>query len=321
MIENLRPMNLGGILDRGVQIFRARYQLFFGLAFIPGLAQLAYQLATVHPKAGLAKSGAEIGLLLGSYFATLVFWCVHLVLQAIAQAAICLAASRVHLGEQVSFRAAFGAFTSKAGRLVGLTFLQGIFAFWPLVIVIFIGVIFATATAVSGTMGTASSQYWLIPLVTLGMIPCMALYTRYVLAFPVTAIEGLSATSAIERSVGLSAGGRWRIFWGLIVPAVPPLMIVGGVAALIAHFKAYSPLLAGTPIAVAGINGVITLISSLLFTPYNSIVHTLLYYDQRIRREGYDVEQMMHSAGLNAELFMPAGGEAVASAGAETTQA
>lgn len=31
-----------------------------------------------------------------------------------------------------------------------------------------------------------------------------------------------------------------------------------------------------------------------------SIAITLFYYDQRIRREGYDIERMMQSAGLNA---------------------
>jgi len=316
MTEALRPMNLGALLDRGVQIFRARYQLFFALAVIPGMTQLAYQLATVHPKPGLAKSGAEIGLMLGSYFATFVFWCAHLILLAIAQAAICLAASRIYLEEQVSFRAAFGAFTSKAGRLVGLTFLQGIFAFWPLIIVIFISVIVSV-----GTMGSANALYWLIPVWTLGMIPCMALYTRYVLAFPATAIEGLTATAAIERSVGLSAGGRWRIFWGIVVPSVPPLMLASGAAALTAYLKTHSPLLAGSPISVAGINGGVTLAAGLLFTPYISIVQTLLYYDQRIRREGYDVERMMQSAGLNAELFVPAGAESATGEGVETTQA
>jgi len=316
MTEALRPMNLGALLDRGVQIFRARYQLFFGLAAISGLAQLAYQLATVHPKPGQAKTGAEIGLLLAGYAATIVFWCVHLVLAAITQAAICMAASRVHLGEPVNFRQAFGAFIPKAGRLVGLTFLQGIFAFWPLIIVVFVAVIVTL-----GAPGTANAVYVVVGLTILGMIPCMALYTRYVLAFPATAVEGLSATTALERSVRLSEGGRWRIFWGLIVPAVPPLMITSGTAALVAHFQASSPLLAGTPIAVAGINGAVTLLASLLFTPYNSIVHTLLYYDQRIRREGFDVERMMQSAGLNAELFVPAGAESATGEGVETTQA
>jgi hypothetical protein len=50
-------------------------------------------------------------------------------------------------------------------------------------------------------------------------------------------------------------------------------------------------------------------------------VQTLLYYDQRIRREGYDVERMMQSAGLNAELFVPAGAESATGEGVETTQA
>jgi hypothetical protein len=35
-------------------------------------------------------------------------------------------------------------------------------------------------------------------------------------------------------------------------------------------------------------------------TRHASIVATLIHYDQRIRREGYDVEWMMRAAGLDA---------------------
>jgi hypothetical protein len=34
---------------------------------------------------------------------------------------------------------------------------------------------------------------------------------------------------------------------------------------------------------------------------------TLLYYDQRIRHEGYDIERMMDAAGLNAPPTPPSG--------------
>jgi hypothetical protein len=36
-------------------------------------------------------------------------------------------------------------------------------------------------------------------------------------------------------------------------------------------------------------------------------VLTVLYYDQRIRREGYDIERMMHEAGLIASAPPPVG--------------
>lgn len=38
------------------------------------------------------------------------------------------------------------------------------------------------------------------------------------------------------------------------------------------------------------------------------IAFTLFYYDQRIRREGFDIEMMMKSAGLNSPATLPVAG-------------
>jgi len=312
MTEPLRPLNLGGILDRGVQIFRAQPLLFFGLGAIPGLAQLGSALAAVHPKTTTDPTAVHISLVMASYGASLVFWVAKIVLQAIATAAICLAASRVQFGEAVSVQSAFGAFTSKGGRLVGLTFLEGIYAGWPFIVAAFISVGMAT----SGASILLQAPVWI-----LGAIPCVALYTRYALAFPATAMEDLPAQSAIQRSINLGEGGRWRICGGFVVPAVPALALAAGSAALVGSLKTYSPLLTGGPFAVAGINGIVGLIVALVFTPYSAIVLTLLYYDQRIRREGFDIEQMMAAAGLNPTATLPAPDVPVASAVPEEGQA
>jgi hypothetical protein len=294
MTETLRPMNLGGILDRGVQIFRAQYLLFFGLGIIPGIAQVAWAVASVHPKKVDVPTAGHAALVAASYGSALVLWVVHLVLGAITSAAVCLAASRINLGEEVTVRSAFGAFKSKGGRLVGLSFLQGLYAGWPFIIVIVIAVFIAGAAGSS-----ASSLYLLAPIYVLGAIPCVALYARYALAFPASAIENLPAQSAIQRSISLSEGGKWRICLGFLVPLLPTLMLTLGSAGVIGHFRLHSSLLAASPFVVAGINGAVYLIAALVFHPYSAIVLTLLYYDQRIRREGYDVERMMDAAGLN----------------------
>jgi hypothetical protein len=52
----------------------------------------------------------------------------------------------------------------------------------------------------------------------------------------------------------------------------------------------------------------VALLLGLVFTPLCHIVLTLLYYDQRIRREGFDIERMMESAGLNAPATLPVDG-------------
>lgn len=314
-MTTLQPMSLGGILDRGVQIFRAQPLLFFGLGTISGLAQVAYQLATVHPKSVSDLTASHIALVTASYGATFIFWVANIVLQAICTAATCLAASRVNLGEAISIRSAFGAFSSKGGRLVGLSFLQGIYAGWPFIVVALVAVIVA-----EGLGSSASSFYVMAFIWILGSIPCIALFARYALAYPACAIENLSASSSIERSVSLGEGSRLKICCGFLVPLVPAFALSFGCMALIKFFQANSPLLAGSPISVAGINGAVALVADLVFTLFSAIVLTLLYYDQRIRREGYDIEKMMESAGMNAAA-LPTGGTPITPAAEGEVQA
>ena len=43
-----------------------------------------------------------------------------------------------------------------------------------------------------------------------------------------------------------------------------------------------------------------SIVANTLVGPIYPIVMTLFYYDQRIRKEGYDIERMMEIAGMNA---------------------
>jgi hypothetical protein len=51
-----------------------------------------------------------------------------------------------------------------------------------------------------------------------------------------------------------------------------------------------------------------TMITALaaLFGPIYPIALALFYYDQRMRREGYDIERLMDAVGLHAPLTPPA---------------
>jgi hypothetical protein len=304
---------MGGILDRAIQILRARFTLFAGIAVFPGLAQLVWQLLSVHPNPGIATiaSDGQTAFESARYGASFVFSVASLVLQAIATAASCLAASRVYFGDSITIRSAFGTFTSKAGRLVGLEILRGIYAGWPLMIAAFVAVVI-------GELG--GSIYLQVPVWILGSIPCLALYSRYALAFPACAIENLSAPSAIDRSVNLSQGGRWRICGGFVFPGTAAAVFTYSLIWLIARLKTGSPFLAGSPFVVAGLNGIVSFIGDLVFVPLSAIVLTVLYYDQRIRREGYDVERMMDAAGMTAPGVSLASDSPIASAAPEEVQ-
>jgi hypothetical protein len=294
---------MGGILDSAIQVFRAKLALFAGLALFPGLVQWASEIASVHPQSTTDPSGAQLALVITSYGASLVLMIANFVVGAVTTAAICFAASKVIFDENVTIRAAFAPFTSHAGRLVGLEFLQGLFAGWPLILVAFV------ATGVTAMGGPI---YLLIPVWVLGSILCIALYCRYALSFPATAVEDLTATSAIERSIRLSEGGRWRVCGGFLFPGLLGAGFTFGSSWLIKLLASASPWLTGSPVTVAGLDGAVTLIASLIFMPIGAIVLTVLYYDQRIRREGYDIERMMDEAGMSAPTTPPAEGGSIA---------
>ena len=294
MTESLRPINLGGILDRGVQVFRARVLIFIGLGSITGIAHFAYQHVTAYPASTLAGS-TNSGPRFESPGAAFVSWLALAGLGAIVQAATCYATSKVILGEEVSIRKAFGAFTSKVLLLIWLTILQGFYAGWPFLVATFVSVIAASP-------GSAEQGVILL----LGLIPCVVLYTRYALAFPAIVIERFTPQASIERSINLGEGGRRRVFWGVIVPYLPALMLTYGVPGLMNALRNSNAFPSVNSFLVTGIDGIVGLTSALVFTPYVSIVLTLLYYDQRMRREGFDVERMMEAAGLD-ESATPTG--------------
>ena len=47
-------------------------------------------------------------------------------------------------------------------------------------------------------------------------------------------------------------------------------------------------------------------LTSALIGPIYAIGLTLFYYDQRIRKEGFDIEWMMQAAGLSPQIELPA---------------
>ena len=70
--------------------------------------------------------------------------------------------------------------------------------------------------------------------------------------------------------------------------------------------------------------GVIILAIAVVATaigPFYPIAVTLIYYDQRIRREGYDIELMMNAAGMNPPELVSADVNSFAPASTEDARA
>ncbi len=136
---------------------------------------------------------------------------------------------------------------------------------------------------------------WLI--VGLGFIllivPGAIAFAMYFGALPAVVIEG-RGIDALGRSRDLSGGYRWRIFWLLTLSMILMwvfMSMLGGVGMAISTGM-HHPMIGAVlyiPIFAA-------------IFPIVSIIGTVLYFDIRIRKEGYDIELMAGSLDAPQQL-------------------
>jgi len=130
------------------------------------------------------------------------------------------------------------------------------------------------------------------------IVPGIWLYGAWSVSAPALLIEGLSPFSALDRSRQL-VKGRWFPTAGVLLATV---VIVGLVSAALDALVG-GGFVSGQPSVLAAV-ALLTLagtIASIIATPFTATVWTILYYDLRLRREGYDAdllaEQLGHPAG------------------------
>jgi hypothetical protein len=291
--EGLRPMSLGEILDRAVQMLRSHFLLFVGITVPPALATLLHSLVS---EESTRMGRLSMGWRIGGPLLTLLFWLATVILSSIAAAVKCRAASEVLLGRQVTVGSAYDAFRDRIGRLIGMSWWIGLLCFWPLLPAFLIGF-----TAFQSTGSGPGSILLLGGVVLVCMIPCAVLYARYILAYPATAILDASASDSIRRSVDLGRGFRWKVFWSFALPIGIGMAIAaggGGLLGVIGHWEHFSVL---HPFLFALLVGLWTFAASLLYSPLMSIAITLTYYDLCVRKEAFDIVRMLQESGLETE--------------------
>ena len=192
------------------------------------------------------------------------------------------------LGRRTTIGAAWAAARGRIWRLIGLMSLSlGLF-------VLLIGVPVAVGVVTGARVGGATGFLVGVPLVLLALVVLLFVQVRYFqLVAPALVLERLGVFASLRRAGQLSRGQFWRIFGilllttlvvGLVgqVLAVPlalvgvtgPLLLPGTAGALLLVFSTYlSQILVGA-----------------VTTPFTSAVVALQYVDQRIRKEGLDVE-------------------------------
>ncbi|HJU90962.1 MAG TPA: hypothetical protein VJ672_16375 [Gemmatimonadaceae bacterium] len=260
-----RPRGVPELIDAAFQLTRRHYVPLLVLAavtYIPTFAVLVLVSAPA-AMAGDASLGT-VGLVWVLALPLLLIW------YAVGVAAMAIAASEAYQGRGVDPGSALRQALSR-----WVTIVLACVAKW--LIIGIAGAVFAIVIGVGGAL--------LGPLAAVLAIPAVALpimmWTRFFAVPTVTVLENLGASDSLRRSSQLSDGFRWKVL-GTYVIAYAIVFAITMAAMVVAMLAVKNMVLAQLA----------SNLLSLLGFPLVGAVGVVLYYDMRIRKEGFDLELM-----------------------------
>jgi hypothetical protein len=300
----LRPLGVGEVLDGAITYIRMNPVATLGISALAititelfqvpltkialDQVRVALPSATARPTVDdLAQATAGTGI------AALVSGFVTLIGITVLSGILVVVLSQAVLGRTMRLGAAWRVAKGRLPGMLGISLLSllGIAAvvalgFVPLVLALAAGAPGAVAV-ILGVIGIPVS--W---------VAAIYLYVAWSMIGPVYVLERVPAMAAFGRSRKLVQPQWWRVF-GILLLGALIAAVINGIAAVPFSFlsgafgNALSPdadPFAGfttTSLVLSALGGII---GSTLTAPFRAGVTGLLYFDQRIRREAFDIE-------------------------------
>ncbi len=270
MPEPLRPLSAGQLLDRTFQLYRRHFLVFMAIAALPNLLLLLVRVPfwALNLSAGSVSTVASIPgpfVLVVGLAGGLVVLVLTMILNAVATGASTFAVSDAYLGEKPTVSSCFSRMRGRVGQTISASFQYGL---------------------------------WIVLGGILFIIPMFYFIAKYALAVPAAVLEDIHGGDGIRRSGKLTEGAKGRVLLVylllmILVVAVSLLLSWGlTFAGFIAHGGGTVPTLGKQIVAQ-----LLQTIANALCFPFASIALTLLYYDQRVRKEAFDIDQMLRILG------------------------
>ena len=255
MAHALRPLTLGELLDRTFSLYRHHFVLFVGIAALPNILSLVYQLwVTLAPPDARGVWLTIVSALAGTF--------VYFVTTALSQGATVIAVSQIQLGLETNIREAFGDIRSRLGELIILMLNVGVRVFLGFLLLI---------------------------------VPGILLMLRYALAVPVAVLETTTISESLSRSAELTRGHRGRILiiYVLLFVLVMAVMLMWQLPAGIVMTLLFGARPADFPAWAQAVLLFGNFVAQSIVAPITTIAIALVYYDERVRKEAFDLDHMM----------------------------
>lgn len=274
---SLRPLRVGEMLDAAIKLYRQHWKTFMAMVAIITVPFVFLQhLAVAMLGAGDPfdpVSGARTGVISTTIaFAALDF----LLIRPFLTAAIVRSVAIAYLGGVPAVGPAYDFALRRLWSILWVVLL-GILA----IVGIFVPIVgLATALVAAGSAEGAVLVF--LP----GVVLAVVLYIRWLFGPAVVVVEDQRGKAALARSWRLSSHAFWKIV-GTTLLAWLLTGIVGGLFSVV-------PTLLSAPLGSAGwlVRAAGSAVASVVTTPFVIMVTVLLYFDQRIRKEGLDLAIM-----------------------------
>ena len=279
LVPDLRPLSVGEIIDVAIKIWRRHLPTLARIVFVvvaPVQVLAALVTASVSSPDNVfnrvdaagnptVDTHALAGWLAGMFTAEALSALAFL----IASAAVLRAVSVAYLGGTPDWRDSLRAATRRLRSLIWLGLLV-------------IGGLTLAAIAL--------------------FIPALWLGVSWSVAFPVLIAEGQPGTAALRRAFRL-VRGRWWPTAGALALAFLFQTIVGLVLGiplglLTVHWGSDS-------LAAVILRAAVNVASSVITTPFMAAVLVLIYFDLRVRKEGFDLELLAQGVGIPGASLPP----------------
>jgi hypothetical protein len=305
MTPTLRPMSLGEILDRTFHIYRSRFLVFLTIGLASPIASLALTLlGEIGKYTTLSSSTNDTIMRINSWMPN--DWVASFV-HFLSWPVIAHLTSRTLLGEKPTLVSALDSCKTRWRSWLALTgILWAVCALLPNTVSrwYLARALAASARDLFRNGAPSSPNFAVIGFLQWAMDLLLILAVS--MSVPVWKVEELGVLSSLRKGWTLAKGIRIRILAAQLLASLlewllyVSFVLVAGVALQIAIKSFHAGELAFQlryDVAFVAIKA-----ASVLVAAIYPIALTLFYYDQRIRHEGYDIEQMMEAAGLNPTI-------------------
>jgi hypothetical protein len=160
-------------------------------------------------------------------------------------------------------------------------------------------------SSLSFALHLAPALLWLTLLYVLGVLlgtafflaPGIWLYVAWAFAMPALLVEGLRGRKALARSFQLVKGRWWRTF-GIIAVG----FILAGIISTVVQGAFFVGIVVGADndVLVLVLSAIAGIVGLAVSTPFQAALLTVVYFDLRVRKEGFDLELLAAGIGGGA---------------------